>query len=312
MLVCVACTGYKGEITNQIIEHIENYYLSEEGIVLNFKNAENPQYLSESIGLYMQLLLGVRDRERFAGQVDILLDRFAVFKDDYMFIKWELGENTTVGALIDDLRIARVLSMAADIFEEEEYKKIAEKIIFTIKNTMIVDNRLVDFYDWHYNIAKDQLFLSYFIVEAMADFPDYVFKPLQELTASPFFDELYVNGKFLKASEDEVNMIDQSLIAVAYFRQVGEVEPNFQNFLQTRLEEDGKIFARYSRDTLRHVNENQSPATYAFLLHYFELTNQLNHAAKVRELLLLMETYNAEITHFFDFSNKKLALLGLL
>ena len=200
--------------------HIEKNYMDHRGIVLNYKNAVNPQYLSESMGLYMQYLLESDDAERFGQQVDILLEYFVVAVDDFLFIRWELGENTTVGAFIDDLRIAWVLGNAAVSFGEERYYDLSDKILNTIKNTMIVDGRPADFFDWHYNIPKDQFFLSYYIIPAMGSFPDSVFVPLEQLSASPFFFEIYINGEFAIASEEEINMIDQSLIAVAYFQRV--------------------------------------------------------------------------------------------
>lgn len=312
--VLIACGGYsaKAHSSDNLTAHIENYYIAENGMVLNFKNADYPQYLSESLGLYMQFLLGMKDEIRFQQQVDILLEHFLQPVGDHLFVKWELGEQTTVGALIDDLRIAWVLKHAAAIFEDNElYSELSDRIMATIKDTMIVNGRLVDFFDWHYNIAKDQLFLSYYIVPAMSGFPDYTFVPLESLTADPFFMELYIDGEFHPAG-DEVNMIDQSLIAIAYFERTGTPEPNFQQFISGRLQEDGLIFARYNRDTLEKSNENQSSAAYAFLLHYFELTNQFDYAATVRDLLLAIETYDPETTHFFDFINKEMALRGFL
>ena len=190
-----ACSVY-AKSTSEVIAHVETNYISENGLVLNFKNAQHPQYLSESIGLYMQYLLGAGDEARFRQQVNVLLENFAHFSDENLFIKWEAGEAgnlekiTTVGALIDDLRIAWVLNGAAKDFKEEYYAQISDKIISAIKETMIVNERLVDFFDWHYNLPYDQLFMSYFIIEAMEDFPAYVFEPLKDLYASPFFDEI--------------------------------------------------------------------------------------------------------------------------
>ena len=341
VLIAVACSSSQADLETQ---STAADYLSENGLILNYKNAKNPQYLSESLGLYMQYLLGTGDYEGFRRQVDIFLEHFAVFKGDhkddylfltgnpiqlvsdtnqlngastdaYLFVKWEIGENTTVGALIDDLRIAWVLHAAGLALGDEYYIYLSDMIISTIKEFMIVDDRLVDFFDWHYNIAKDQLFLSYYIIEAMGedvgDFPHYVFEPLEALVADPFFDEIYENGRFLTASEHEVNMIDQSLIAIAYFRHMGFVEPNFQRFLEDTLSIYGRVYARYDRHTAEPVNDNQSSATYAFLLHYFELTGQDERAAVVRALLEAMQTYDPETTHFFDFINRELGLRGL-
>ncbi|MCL2398931.1 MAG: hypothetical protein FWC91_04185 [Defluviitaleaceae bacterium] len=311
--IFVACSYfYYNEVpANEVVAHIEANYMDSRGIVLNYKDATTPQYLSESIGLYMQYLLEIRDMDRFREQVDLLLKHFAVEVNDYLFIKWELGERTTVGALIDDLRIAWILNKASQTFDEPFYLQLADRIITTIKSTMIVDNRMVDFFDWHYSIAKNQLFMSYYIVEAMElyDFPDYVYEPLEALTADPFFKEVYINGELFVADEQEVNMIDQSLIATAYFRRKNQVEPNFQQFLEDCLLKDGLIFARYNRNTLERTSDNQSSATYAFLLYYLEITNQLEYYAAVRKLLEAMQTYDPVTTHFFDFINRELAIV---
>ena len=311
-LVLFSGCNNRGFVPNESVQlHVENYY-TVDGLIHDFKDAQNPQILSESIALYLQYLAFVGDAERFQQQVDILADNFIVHHNDEIFVKWILRDNITVNALIDDLRIAEALISAANRFNEPSYHDLADDIIQAIKSNMIINGSLRDFYDWHYGLAYSELFLSYYNVALMEyyNFPDAVFEPLEQLIAAPFFLERYVNGSLLPSNPIEVNMIDQSLIAIAYFERMGQVEPNFQQFLEERLAEDGKIFARYYRDTGINSNENQSSAVYAFLLHYFELTGQSANAEKTRTLLRQMETFNPITTHFFDFINKELALIS--
>ncbi|WP_258378543.1 hypothetical protein [Listeria ivanovii] len=72
-------------------------------------------------------------------------------------------------------------------------------------------------------------------------------------------------------------MIDQMLIALAYYDENGFTEPNFNKFLQDELSSKNKIYARYNRKTKKPTSENESTAVYAFLTQYFNKTNQLEN-----------------------------------
>jgi hypothetical protein len=258
----------------------------------------------------MQYLVTIGDAERFNIMAYRLMELFAVEIGEHLFIKWELGDHVTQGASIDDIRIAWALYNASIVFDNSHYNYLATKIMNTVKDTMIVDNRLVDFYDWHYNVTNNQLFLSYYIVPAMEHFgfDDAVFKPLETLVANPFFKELYIDGEHRYAASHEVNMIDQALIAIAYFQRTGNIQPSFHEFVLQRLAEDGVIFARYSRCGNTVTSYYTSSSVYGLLLHYFQLTDEWQTAETVRTLLLNMPTYDATVAHFFDFMNKELAL----
>ncbi len=72
------------------------------------------------------------------------------------------------------------------------------------------------------------------------NYRDKAYLPIQTVNADPFFTEVFQNGQFQYADPKEVNMIDQMLIALAYFEENGDIEPNFDNFLQTELASKGK------------------------------------------------------------------------
>ena len=310
MFILTACANAEAR-SEYVQQHVERYY-TENGFIYNFKNAANPEILSESIGLYMQYLVVAGDSARFAQQVQILQNYFIVREHGYTFVRWKLGDHITVNAFIDDMRVVKALTAAANAFNQPLYRALAEEIVEAVKSNLIANGRLSDFYDWHFRLAYGEFFLSYYIVPVMEyfDFPPEVFEPLENLVGTPFFYERYVGGVLLPASPVEVNMIDQTLIAIAFFERMGHVEPNFQQFLEESLMRDGVIFARYCRDTARNVNENESSATYAFLLHYFRITGQDELAVKAESLLNQMQTNDATTAHFFDFINKELALIN--
>lgn len=73
------------------------------------------------------------------------------------------------------------------------------------------------------------------------NYRDKAYLPIQTINADPFFTEVFQNGQFKFADQKEVNMIDQMLIAIAYYDENGDIEPNFDNFLQTELASKGKF-----------------------------------------------------------------------
>lgn len=49
------------------------------------------------------------------------------------------------------------------------------------------------------------------------NYRDKAYLPIQTVNADPFFTEVFQNEQFQYADPSEVNMIDQMLIAMAYF-----------------------------------------------------------------------------------------------
>ena len=81
---------------------IKEKYTNDDGLIHAYPSQQDTEYLSESIGLYMQYLVLVKDEKRFQEQYELLQSNYQIQKGDFYFIQWVLAENTTVNALIDE------------------------------------------------------------------------------------------------------------------------------------------------------------------------------------------------------------------
>ncbi|WP_099222253.1 glycoside transferase [Listeria costaricensis] len=297
-------------LATDVSAHVEKYYLTDDKLIIDYAQATDPHYLAESIGLYMQYLLKVDDSRRFDQMYHSLLDHFVVTTREGTFLKWEAQKDTSTNAWIDDTRIAAALVTASSQFDYSPYQELAEKINQTDHSFLLVQNRPIDFYDFQAKVPADTLHLSYYAVPEMKllGYSAKNFAPLKQANADPFFKEVYQNGAYLESDPKEVNMIDQMLIALAYVELNGKPEPHFDSFLQTELDQQGKIFGRYNRTSHKPESQMESTAVYAFLVQYFQKTKNTNHAKIAQGLLQKMDTSDPLTTHFFDYINKELVL----
>lgn len=287
--------------------YVEKNYTAKNGLIINYKNAKEPHYLAESIGLYMEYLVAVNDSTTFHEQVNIL-QKYFITEDN--FIKWEATKDTTTNAIVDDFRITNALYSADKKFHHPAYKKLADTLLKNTQKYSSQENIPVDFYDFVQKKTANTLHLSYMNIPAMknTNYSEIAYLPIQTVQAAPFFTEVYQDKQFQYAYSEEVNMIDQMLIAIAYYDENGFTEKNFNQFLLNELSSQGKIFARYDRNTEKPISENESTAVYAFLTQYFNKTNQLKNGKITKGLLQKMDTSNPETTHFFDYINKEITL----
>ncbi|EMX5392820.1 glycosyl hydrolase family 8 [Listeria innocua] len=293
--------------SSSVQTYVKENYMTKNGLIIDYKNAQEPHYLAESIGLYMEYLVEVNDSKTFQEQV-ATLQKYFITTDN--FIKWEATDSTTTNAIVDDFRITEALYQASKKWDHQAYQTLADTLISNTKKYSAVQGVPVDFYDFVHKKKADTLHLSYLNIQAMRhiNYSAKAYAPIKNVSATPFFTEVFQNGQFQNADANEVNMIDQMLIAIAYYDENGTVEPNFDQFLQTELASKGKIYARYDRETKEPNSENESTAVYAFLTQYFNKTNQAKNGKITKELLEKMDTSNPETTHFFDYINKEITL----
>lgn len=144
-------------------ETVDSHYVNDEGVIHAYPDKRDSEYLSESLGLYLEYLLQVDDEENFAKQAAILKDRFLVETGGQVFIPWRLYEEANVNALIDDVRIASALKGASEQFAEPAYLELSKQIVSAIEDRQHQQGTAVDYYDWSYQLAGNRLTLSYLI-----------------------------------------------------------------------------------------------------------------------------------------------------
>lgn len=277
----------------------ENYF-DEKQFIHAYPSAPDSQYLSESIGLYMEYLVMMEDGERFELQYNNLLDEFVVEEGENFFIKWLIYEDASVNALIDDIRIAAVLREAAELFGEPEYSDTADRIIETISRIQTNNGYTVDYYDWEVEFPAQRVTLSYLIDDVPKDMN--ADRVLENVDASEvFFPEYFDVVEEVYVKSEVVHPIDQLLIAINRER-IGLSSDLFEEWLKTEWAEEGRLFGRYDRETLQPAVTYESLAMYFFMNEYFLIIGEDEAAGEVKARATAMIEENGEgETHFFDF-----------
>lgn len=280
-------------------ETVDSHYVNDEGVIHAYPDNRDSEYLSESLGLYLEYLLQVEDEENFAEQAAILKDRFLIEAGNQVFIPWRLYEEANVNALIDDVRIAAALEGAAEQFAEPAYLKLSQQIVSAIEDRQHQQGTAVDYYDWSYQLAGNRLTLSY-LIEEMTVLPE-SFTMLDTGESEVFFPEFYDFDEEKYVKSGEVHMIDQLLIAVNRFDQDIE-SPEFESWLTEEWVNQGQLAGRYDRETGKPTVDYESLAVYYYLWQYFERIEQAEFAKQVvqRAESLAGEELPGDL-HFFDF-----------
>lgn len=295
--------GCQGE-TEKIIEE---EYTNDKGLIHAYPANLNSDYLSESIGLYMQYLLMIEDKTTFHQQYEQLSNHFIINDNGNTLITWRLSEEASVNALIDDIRIARVLSEASKAFNKPIYLDLAKKIISSIEMLQVTDKTVVDFYDWSIHTPSDRITLSYLG-------GDYSFlitskELLREIDDSMiFFPEYYDIKEDAFISNNEVHMIDQLLIAINR-AAIEETSKGFNDWLIQEWDTNKEIHGRYDRKSHKATVKYESLAVYYYLHAYFTSIGEVKLAEEVFNHAKEIGTKNTlDEAHFFDYIHYQMLL----
>src|SRR5699024_9560031 len=101
----------------------------------------------------------------FRMEVDKLEQKFVVIHEGKKFIRWVIFEPTNANALIDDVRIIAALEKASDLFNEPDYKALADSLYTSLTSHLHQEGYYVDFFDWAYQVSSNRVVLSYLIPE---------------------------------------------------------------------------------------------------------------------------------------------------
>ncbi|QDS36348.1 glycosyl hydrolase [Brevibacillus brevis] len=238
--------------------------------------AKGTETLSESLGLWMLYAVEKGDQVLFAQNVEVL--KAYDYQDGWIAWKAGGGNETLVAtnALVDDLRIAEALYMAAEKWGDETYIQLANEVGQSILENQSREGLLVDFYDRQNKVASDYLTLSYLNASAVQlmekhqqvnkELNNQVHSLLNTLpTKNGFFPFSYQLGSKEYVYHQEVNLIDQ--LYIGYHRaQVGISSPELWAFLKEEFARNGLLYGRYDASTKKPLVSYESPAVYSLAI----------------------------------------------
>lgn len=280
------------------IETIEMHYITNDGLIKSYLIVDKPEYLVESTGLYMELLLQQKRESHFRNQVEVLKDYFIVRVGDDYFIKWKTGSDISVNAFIDDMRIVNILLQAAVVFQNEEYETLANDLLDSVKTYQIVNGQIAQYYDWKSNYHAPTMVNSYL-------HDDYVSLLKIEKFPIPsdvgvFFAEEQMIKSDKSISSEEAHMVDQLLIATYCLGKSCE-NRSFEKWLKKQWEQEKVIYGRYNKENRKATVKYESRAVYALAVRYFEKI----HSPIAHEIIIekssFFSTRTDKKTHFFDY-----------
>lgn len=275
-------------------------FMDEKGLIRSYAHDEGSGHLSESIGLYMEYLVGVEEEDAFRQQAEKLERHFAAKKEGDVFIRWQLAEGTQVNALIDDLRIINAMEAASEKFGNEDYALTAKRLEESIARKQTRDGYLHDFYDWELELPAERITLSY-LIDGKA-VPEETLDLLRQADGEPFFFPEYYDYKkssFIEAAE--IHMIDQLLIALNRAK-IGVKSAEFDRWLAAEWNSEKKLYGRYNRKSAEPAVEYESLAVYSYLYDYFQAIGETGLASEVFRYAEKLATDDLlEKSHFFDY-----------
>ncbi len=311
IVVIISSYFYRQFTKSDVQSLISTVYMNEKELIRSYGREQEVQFLSESMGQYMDYLLLVEDRNEFKRQVDTLKGNFLVEKGDHLFIKWQASEDTTTNASVDDLRIIDALYEGGDRFNNSAYTELADKLKQALEKRQLVNGMLVDFYDWELENATTNVHLSYINSKGIQRFESINIEEYQKImedaVSSPFFYEIYDVEKrdYQSADEKTVNMIDQLLIAIQYREITGKVPTLLDQWLRSELSSNNKLYGMYQKESLEPAVNYESSAVYALGLIYFMKTEDQKYTDQLHNLLKNQPPFHKNPDypniHFFDY-----------
>lgn len=297
-------------------QFIRENLMTEDGRLHTNMTNRKEEYLSESLGLWMDYLLLKNDHAQFEQQVTILTEQFLT--KDHLVI-WEInkGKSAPANAFIDDLRIVGALYKAGEQWQEPMYIKLANEMSQALVKYQVDEQLMVDFVELKSKAKGTDVTLSYLIpsgFEAMKAAgilsKDLLEKNKDLLLDAPFSNEdLFPKAYHIPTDEylfdAEVNMIDQFYTGYHRAKWGGDITA-LVDFAKTAFKEgNGKLFGRYDHQTKQPIVDYESAAVYALAIL---MCLEVDEETFAKELYTQMKTLqvNEGIYHggYIDVSSK--------
>lgn len=306
LLILLLLIGGCGSV-DSVQQHVEKSYTNEDGLIYAYPDDPKSEYLSESIGLYMEYLVLIKDEKTFHEQYELLKAHFVTGKNGTSFVFWRLNEQATTNALIDDVRIIEALQQAATLFGREEYAETATTLGESIASVQQQDGSTVDFYDWTLALPAQRLTLSYVSENQWISDTSLALLKNTESTEI-FFPEYYDTKQQSYKKSNEVHLIDQLLIAMNR-QKLGEASPTFLSWVKKEWTSDQRLYGRYDRKTQQPTVDYESLAVYYYLHAYLTVAGEEQLAREVFQRATALGTDDLlNEAHFFDYMHYQLLL----
>lgn len=257
-------------LTEQFVRH---HLMETDGRIATGLTSRKEEYLSETVGLWMEYVVLTDDQESFDQQVDVL-KKYFMTPDG--LIAWEVTgkKKATANAFIDDIRIMNALYDAEEKWSDSSYRKLAKKIENALENYQINQHIFVDFVDVKTKEQGQQLTLSYLIPSAVdkmkARDKDAYEQTRSLLTNAPnnslgFLPKTYDLPTHSYIFETEANMIDQLYMGYHRAQWGGDVS-ELVEFVRQTYADEGKLFGRYDLNEGKPIVEFEAVAVYALAI----------------------------------------------
>lgn len=249
---------------------IRDHLMQDDGRIATDLTSRKNEYLSETVGLWMEYLVLGDDQKSFDQQVDVL-KKYFMTRDG--LVTWEVKnkEKATANAFIDDLRIMNALYDAAEKWSNSSYLKLAQKIENALVDFQINQHIFVDYVDVKTKDQGQQVTLSYLIPSAlnrMKTHDNEAYEQTRSLlinapnTPLGFLPKTYDLPTHSYIFETEANMIDQLYMSYHHAQWGGDVS-KLVGFIRQTYAKEGKLFGRYDLTDGKPVVEFEAVAVYA-------------------------------------------------
>lgn len=256
---------------------IQRNLLKEDGRMGTNLTDRQDEYLSETVGLWMDYLIEKNDFAQFDEQVKVMETYFLT--KNHLVI-WELKgtKKAPANAFIDDLRIVNALYRAGEQWNHRDYINLADKMSESLARYQTREYLMVDYINLENKDQGSDVTLSYIIPEGFDRMKEYGHLPVETYeatqtllveapyTATSLFPKTYHIDTGEYSYDEEVNMIDQFYVGYHRAQWDADINKLLQFTKEAYSEGNGKLFGRYNPTTKEPVVSYESVAVYALAI----------------------------------------------
>ncbi|MFJ7371384.1 hypothetical protein ACIQVU_18455 [Lysinibacillus sp. NPDC098008] len=321
LFMLISCAKKETALPKEPLSPTEQFVLhklmTDKGLLRTDLTSQKDIYLSESAGLWLAYLLEKGDQTRFEEQVQVIKTFFLT--DNFIVWRIEGTKKASVNALIDDLRIIRVLLEAGEKWDNASYIRLGKNIGENLQQFGMADQLFVDFVDVHTHDKAHTLTLCYIMPAAFYQMEKHGLLSQQQaeqqiailqhapFSEAGFFPKYYDLSSKSYVFDEELHMIEQ-LYTAYHLASINEDTTAFKDWLLHLFTQDDKLYGRYNATTNKPAVSYESPAVYAMAARYML---ELNEQQMAQQFLAKMTALKSDpktgyihnqtqSTHVFD------------